>query len=146
MLYPRDKAPQLPCLPRHDHGLLLHHVKRRLAARAGMVQPLRPGHLRGYVDSLGPNICTGWAQDSDALETPVHLDIFIEPANGTARRCGRVLANLFRADVRDAGYGSGNHGFEFKLPPGLAGRVSVRRAADGICLAKTAVQVIRAAA
>jgi hypothetical protein len=134
-LYPAGVAAQVPCLPRHDSGLALGAMQRRLAARAGIAETAGLGALRGYVDGAGPDICFGWAQDEAALERAVYLDIFVADAAGVETRAGRVLANMFRADVRDAGFGSGYCGFEFLLPAGLAGAVSVRRAADGACVA-----------
>jgi hypothetical protein len=47
------------------------------------------------------------------------------------RRVGRVLANLYRADVAEAGHGDGCQGFEFALPAGVEGVIEVRRSADG---------------
>jgi hypothetical protein len=91
--------------------------------------PVR-GPLRGYVDQAGPQICSGWVQDVLAPEAPVCLDILAD-----GRRIGRVLANLYRADLYEAGLGSGCHAFEFLVPPGVAGRIEAVRMADGALLA-----------
>ncbi|MDD2796340.1 MAG: hypothetical protein PHE40_10925, partial [Acidocella sp.] len=97
----------------------------RLAARAGIELAAGDGALRGYVDVAGPRRCAGWAQAEAAPEAPVCLDIFVDE-----RRAGRVLANRYREDLRTAGLGSGNHGFELDLPEGLHGTIEVRRASD----------------
>jgi hypothetical protein len=133
-LYPGDAAPETTCLPRLDGGFHLHAIQQRIAARAGIAMPPahQPGPLRGYVDQAGPNICAGWAQDIAAPEAPVCLDI---TADG--RAIGRVLANLYRADLYEAGLGSGCHGFSFVLPPGTTGRIDAVRAADRAVLAWT---------
>lgn len=50
-----------------------------------------------------------------------------------SERVGQTLANRYREDLRQAGFGSGHHGFEFAIPTGLAfgpAAVSVRRAID----------------
>jgi hypothetical protein len=73
----------------------------------------------------------GWAQDEAAPEAPVVLDIA-----RAGRRIGRVLANRYRADLRQAGLGSGCHAFRFALPPG-EGEITVTRAADGTMLPLT---------
>jgi hypothetical protein len=88
--------------------------------------------LRGYVDQSGPTICTGWAQDVENPETPVCLDIIIGGA-----QVARVLANLYRADLRQAGLGSGCHAFRATLPAGITGRLEIRRADDGAELSWT---------
>jgi hypothetical protein len=128
-LYPGHAADQTTCLPRHDSGMALHAVQRRLAARAGIVESDERGALRGFLDQASPTLCFGWAQDEAAPERAVYLDIFAGP-----QRLSRVVANLFRADVRDAGFGSGYHGFEFSPPADVTGPISIRRAADGAML------------
>jgi hypothetical protein len=139
-LYPQGCAPEHMCLPRLDCGFQLDAIWRRIAARAGINMAATGGALRGYVDMAGPVVCAGWAQDLAAPETPVCLDIFSE-----GRRIGRVLANLYREDVRAAGFGSGCHGFEFVLPEGVALPLAVRRATDGSLLAYTEAGAARAA-
>jgi hypothetical protein len=133
-LYPGEAAPEAMCLPRLEGGFQLHAIQQRLAARAGIDISAAPvlGPLRGYVDQAGPKICSGWVQDILAPEAPVCLDI---TADG--RGIGRILANFYRADLYEAGLGSGCHGFSFLLPPGIAGRIDAVRAADGTRLAWT---------
>ena len=60
------------------------------------------------------------------------LDIY---AGG--RLIGQTLANRYREDLRQAGLGSGRHGFEFSPPAGLTfapDAVEVRRSFDGAAL------------
>jgi hypothetical protein len=50
---------------------------------------------------------------------------------------GRVLANRFRADLRDAGLGCGRHAFRFEAPKGVdlsTVHVELHRASDGAAL------------
>jgi hypothetical protein len=87
-----------------------------------------PGALRGFVDRVTPHVVEGWAQNADLPEAPVCLDIL---AGGTL--VGRALANRYREDLKQAGLGSGCHGFAFRLPPGLASAgnvIEVRRSLD----------------
>jgi hypothetical protein len=128
-LYPQGQAPEHMCLPRLDTGFQLAAIQRRLGLRAGITTPPATGPLRGYIDQVGPKICTGWAQDSAAPETPVCLDIYAQNT-----RIGRVLANLYRADVRAAGFGTGHHGFEFLRPTSTTGPIEIRRSTDGASL------------
>jgi autotransporter passenger strand-loop-strand repeat protein len=128
-LYPGDKAEPVPCLPRLEGGFSLLDLQDRIRSRAGLSPPAAFGPLLGYVDAVGTKI-SGWAQHKLAPDYPVTLDIF-----GQGGRLGRVLADIYRADVRAAGYGAGYHGFEFVRPAGGAGGVEVRRASDGAVLA-----------
>jgi hypothetical protein len=131
-LYPGQQAPGLMCLPRLDDGFALEAIRRRLAARAGIREGGKAGPLRGFVDQVGEGVCTGWAQDLANPEVPVCLDVFVDGI-----RVARVLANHYRADLRDAGMGSGCHGFRALLPAGVEGRLDVRRAGDGCALSLT---------
>jgi len=132
-LYPGEAAAPKPCLPRLETGFALLALQQRIAARAGVFAPAVLGRLRGYVDQLDGTKISGWAQHVLAPEHPVTLDIY---ANDT--RLGRVLADLYRADVYEEGFGSGYHGFEFALPTGVTGRIEVRRASDGAVLTPAA--------
>jgi len=60
-------------------------------------------------------------------------------------RVARILANLYRADLRDAGLGTGCHGFRALLPAGLTGRLKIRRASDGAELPWTETAEVLAA-
>jgi hypothetical protein len=87
--------------------------------------------LRGFVDVACAAFVEGWAQDEDAPELPVALDVL-----RGGKRIARILANRYRADLRAAGLGSGCHGFGTTLPPGDA-EISVVRVADGAILPLT---------
>jgi hypothetical protein len=138
-LYAEDgRAPAHYCAPRLDEGYDVEAVRQRIAQRAGLVRTAdgpRIGGLRGYVDRVGATCITGWAQNIDAHEAPVCLDIF---ARG--RLIGQVLANTHRDDLKQAGIGSGRHGFAFTPPQGLGmppHAVEVRRSLDGALLEPT---------
>lgn len=141
-LYPGQSAPEHMCLPRLESGFHLEAIQRRLGARAGISAPegATPSPLRGYIDQISKTIVSGWAQSAGTPEERVCLDIF-----AGSGRIGRVLANVFRQDVFVAGYGSGYHGFEFALPAGLAGPITVRRSTDQAMLAITGEAAARAA-
>jgi hypothetical protein len=123
---------QAPCLERLDDGFQLHAIQMRLLERAGGVVPVLQGPLLGYIDVMSQGVVSGWAKTVDwaevtcGIEQPVSLDVY-----AGEQRLGRVLANRFRQDVKDAGYGAGYHGFEFALPAGVTSEVSVRRSVDG---------------
>jgi hypothetical protein len=135
-LYPDDvRQPARYCAPRRDQGYQVEAVRRRLALRAGLaVAGDRPdiSGLRGHIDLVGQAGVAGWAQNIDHPDAPVCLDIY---ADGIL--IGRTLANRYRADLEQAGLGSGRHSFEFAAPAGLhlaANAVEVRRSIDGAIL------------
>jgi hypothetical protein len=88
--------------------------------------------LRGHIDLASPHRIAGWAQNIEHPEAPICLDIF---AGG--RLIGQTLANQYRADLEQAGLGSGCHSFQFTPPAGLAfdpRGIEVCRSLDGASL------------
>ncbi len=141
-LYPGAHEPGPPCLPRLEQGFRLADIQRRLNIRAGLVPAPEPtGPLRGYIDIAGPTRVAGWAQCATAPDHPVTLDVVID-----GQPIARILANQYRADLRQAGLGAGAHGFDFLLPPHLsAAPIEVRRAADQAPLMPTEAATTQAA-
>lgn len=125
------------CVPRLRDGYEVEAARRVIDRRAGLESDeIAVGKLRGYVDETSRQRVTGWAQYVDHPEVPVCLDIRIG-----GRLLGRTLANRYREDLRQAGLGSGHHGFEFPLPKGLtfgADTIRVCRSADGEALVPAA--------
>ena len=127
------------CAPRLDEGYEVEAIRQRLALRAGLVpshETARAGDLRGYVDRVSTDLIEGWAQNVEHPEAPVCLDIY-----ASGRLIGQVLANRYRADLAQAGIGSGHHSFVFAMSAGLAfisDAVEVRRSLDGAPLMLTA--------
>ena len=132
------------CAPRLDEGYEVEAVRRRLALRSGLLRrsdTAQLGALRGYIDRVRTGSIAGWAQNADAPEAPVCLDIF---AHG--KLIGQVLANSYRNDLKAAGLGSGRHGFTFTPPAGLdcsGDTVEVRRSLDGALLQSSEAAVRR---
>jgi autotransporter passenger strand-loop-strand repeat protein len=138
-MYPQ--AQSAPGIERVESGHLLAAVQYRLATRAGVSMPhTQTGGLTGYVDRAEGGIVSGWAQNKDAPEAPVFLDIYSD-----GQHVVQVLANAYRADLRAACIGSGCHAFEVRLPAGCAGQIEVRRAADQAVLSFTRDAAARAA-
>ena len=90
--------------------------------------------LRSFLDEVGRNRITGWAQDEAQPDAPLSLLILVNEA-----LVARVLANRHRPDLAAAGIGDGRHGFHFDFPNGLSSGerhvVRVCREADGADLA-----------
>lgn len=66
-----------------------------------------PSELEGCIDIVDRQRITGWARDRLNPSRTVWLTLLIDGAPVT-----RIAANNFRRDLRDAGFGSGRHGFE----------------------------------
>jgi hypothetical protein len=138
-LYPDDyDRPAHYCAPRCADGYEVESARRRLAVRAGLQAPhdkVRIGTLRGYVDRIGAEIISGWAQNVDHPEAPVCLDVYAD-----GHWVGQTLANRYRGDLERAGLGSGRHSFEFVPRVGLvssSATIEVQRALDGVALASS---------
>lgn len=142
----------------------------RPIARAFLAAPADAdcGAVEGYLDAvlgpLGPGVraagghrievsgegevtFSGWARSKDFTQCPLAVEI----AQDERILC-RVVADGYRADLRKAGIGQGNHAFLARLPAGrlheLAGTVSpceltVRIADAGMVLAGGIVRVVR---
>jgi hypothetical protein len=136
-LYPQPRTALAQyCAPRLCEGFEVAAVRRHIAMRAGLLpsaEPRRDVTLRGQIDETGPRGIKGWAQNSEAPEVPICLDIYADD-----HLLGQTLANLYRADLAAAGLGSGRHAFSFALPAGFilgGASIEVRRSLDGARLA-----------
>jgi autotransporter passenger strand-loop-strand repeat protein len=128
----KSPAPAHYCAPRLDEGYEVEAVRQRLAQRAGLLRAAdapQLGVLRGHIDRIRTGSIAGWAQNAGAPEAPVCLDILAD-----GKFIGRVLANMYRDDLKAAGLGTGHHGFAFTPPAGLdftPATIEVRRSLDG---------------
>jgi glycosyltransferase involved in cell wall biosynthesis len=137
-LYPDapGRVPASYCAPRVEEGFELEALRRRLAGRARHLDGdgvARPAAFRGNLDLVRHTRIAGWALDPASPDTPVGLVVL---ANGAV--IGRVLANHYRGDLKEAGIGDGYHGFDLVLPAGLAKdarhEIAVCREADSAAL------------
>jgi SAM-dependent methyltransferase len=76
--------------------------------------------IEGYLDSLADGYVQGWARDTRKPSEPASVTVH---CNG--RPVGSTAADIYRADLKQAGYGEGKHGFAFYLPDGLEGDLTV---------------------
>lgn len=72
------------------------------------------GRYLGYIESFGDKVISGWILKKKSQQ-PVTVDIFLN-GEPVARN---VTAKAERSDVRDAGFGPANCGFEVRVPPDL---------------------------
>ena len=73
-----------------------------------------PPNYRGFVDAMNCNVISGWAADTNRLNTPIEVSIYDGDTLVTT-----VPANLFRQDVADFLGDNGQHGFTIPTPPSL---------------------------
>ncbi len=94
--------------------------------------------LKGNLDVVDLRQIGGWAQDDAQPDLPVSLLL-----TDNDQLIGRILANRYRADLEQAGIGSGRHSFEFQFPKSLAPFnkhvLRVFRESDGVDLAQSPV-------
>lgn len=138
-LYPgQDPSRGRFCAGVVEHGEALEVVRRRLAGRAGLAVPdldAEPAAVQAYLDTVSHDTVEGWAWSDGAA--PVRLEI-----TDGGQVLARVTANMFRADLRDAGLGDGRCAFRvgrLMLDPAVPHFLRVRRASDGLVLGERAL-------
>jgi len=71
-----------------------------------------PGVLKGWLETVtDAGMVRGWALYPERPDERVEIEVLVD---GLAAGC--ITASLLRADLREAGYGDGHHGFAFALP------------------------------
>ncbi len=101
------------CAQRPDSGPALEGILCKLTALAA--KTIGTGTLTGCIDEVSASgLVRGWARDERHPDLPVLLQISL-----AERLIGFVLAHNLRADLKEAGYGSGLCGFSFTASHGL---------------------------
>ena len=67
--------------------------------------------LRGFVEHRSAQLIEGWCFDEAAPAAALEVVLLVA---GAVR--GRTWSDRYRADLADAGYGTGHHGFQFQNP------------------------------
>jgi len=78
------------------------------------MEPIGGRTVRGVLDMISGRTVDGWAADTLMPDQPVTIEIFADD-----RLLGTTEAVMFRADLAQAGLGTGHHHFSFLLPPEL---------------------------
>jgi len=87
--------------------------------------------LAGNIDLIDQQTIVGWAADTKAPSVPLSVDVYLDD-----RLQATLTADLFRHDLKDAGYGDGRKGFNLTLalgtpaPPGTRVRLLVAGSAQ----------------
>jgi hypothetical protein len=102
------------CADTEHFALWREHCRRDIVTiDAGISELIGKAQVRGHVDTFRPNMVAGWAQYVEYPEIPVLMAVYFNE-----QHVGEALANLYRADLKDANLGSGHHGFRFVPPNG----------------------------
>lgn len=101
-------------VPLPHEGALIEFIDLRegrpLTGSPVRIAPL-PSSLAGSIDIADRYHIAGWVQDLANPDRTVWLTVFID-----GQPAGRIAANRFRADLRNAGFGTGRHGFDHVFP------------------------------
>ncbi|MCE7066183.1 T9SS type A sorting domain-containing protein, partial [Dyadobacter sp. CY326] len=73
-----------------------------------------PSQYYGSVNALDCSTVQGWVWDKSYPDSSLTIELY----EGSTVHA-TVVANAYRADVKSAGYGTGNYGFSFALPSAL---------------------------
>ena len=84
---------------------------RRSTARGLLTRLLDWRRIVGNLETLRGNIATGWIWDPREPDAAAFVEFRVD-----GQVIHTVQAHLFREDVRNAGFGSGNAGFRAELP------------------------------
>lgn len=105
-----------PEAPPHE-GCLIEIVDvlldRPLSGSPFRLAPL-PATLRGSLDIADRRHVAGWVQDAANPDRTVWLTLWLD-----GKPVSRFPANQFRRDLREAGFGTGRHGFDHIFPAPL---------------------------
>ena len=86
--------------------------------------------LHGNIERADRQGVQGWVREEEDISVPVSLVVSVDGA-----QVSRVLANVYRQDLEQAGLGNGRHGFLLKLEglsPALAHTIRVVREQDSV--------------
>lgn len=96
-------------VPLPHEGALVEFIDARegrpLTGSPVRIPPL-PSSLVGAFDVADRYHVAGWVRDQASPDRTVWLTVWVD-----GQPAGRIAANRFRADLRDAGLGTGRHGF-----------------------------------
>ncbi|RRB07353.1 putative Ig domain-containing protein [Larkinella rosea] len=72
------------------------------------------GSFEGYLDKVECGTIRGWVWDRNQPNAPVTVEFY---TGSTV--WGSTVANIYRADLKTAGKGNGNHAYSFEVPSAL---------------------------
>ena len=91
--------------------ITFHSIAFGLLIFSGRLSPRPIPRYEQVADLVNCQTVTGWVWDSKMPDQPLHVDIYIDETP-----MGRTTANVMRPELRQLGYGNGQHGFTFPVP------------------------------
>lgn len=97
-----------------DFAFVICRSKQRREGLGAAQAHLSPTARRyvGYIDLFDQHTVAGWAADMKTPAAPLTVDVYIDD-----RLQATLTADLFRQDLKEAGYGDGRKGFMLALAP-----------------------------
>lgn len=65
----------------------------------------------GYADGITSSGVTGWVWRNDIPDSPIDVHVYVNNSQGQTVRVYTSIANIYRQDLYDRGFGNGAHGF-----------------------------------
>lgn len=129
---PEPSAPADEVEPTTDESPELTDVEAELLEVLGEGK-IMPEHVIGSFDACNFNRVGGWAVNTSATDEPLLLEVWAD-----GQPVVFTVANLFRQDLLQNGIGTGNNGYDVKLPVSLADGlehvIEVREASSQVVL------------
>ncbi|MGV3531413.1 MAG: MBOAT family O-acyltransferase, partial [Chthoniobacteraceae bacterium] len=91
--------------------LTCHVVAFGLLLFSGHITPKPPPRFEEVAEVVDCESVSGWAWDSATPNKPLVVDIYVD---GTLAET--FVADQFREELKDRGFGDARHGFEWKIP------------------------------
>jgi hypothetical protein len=131
-LYGADRGAVTFSAQRLDEGVQLEAIRRRIAARAGLIAPVAgAGELKGNIERVADGVVHGWVSDTTS-SAPVEFELV---ADGEV--VGHGIANRYRVDLDYHRIAGGHAGFSMAVPASVesVGQLQLRRVTDGATVA-----------
>lgn len=115
-LYPESSMiSEFFALPRLEFGAELERLRQKIFLRTGLIQT-KWTHIDvvGYLDYADRTEVVGWVYSPQKQHEPLKVELL-----NNESILARGVANIYRPDVKRAGFGSGRCGFNFILPAPL---------------------------
>jgi GT2 family glycosyltransferase/glycosyltransferase involved in cell wall biosynthesis len=103
-----------------------------------------PGTSRliGFIDAMSTDLIRGWAWDATTPNEPIAIEVL----DGETIVL-KLMADLYRPDLHEAGFGDGRHGFIIVTPGAIFTKshhkLRIRRATDGVDLGNSGQIIVR---
>jgi RHS repeat-associated protein len=78
-------------------------------------QRIASSGVSGSLDTVDGSVIVGYAYDSQTPDTPISVRLQIADGDGNIFFEDTIDADVYREDLKNKGYGNGNHGFSYDM-------------------------------